>query len=260
MKEGKVVKGVKFKNLKETGDPPTLAEEYNKQGADEIVFLDVTASHEKRDILVDVVKRTADRIFIPFTVGGGLKSVQEIHDILRAGADKVALNTSAIKNPKLIEKSSAVFGSQCIVVSIDAKRVYITENKKTDEDHIYVETEAGLCWWEAYIYGGRQPTGVDALKWAKQVEELGAGEILLTSMDMDGVKKGYDIPLTKTAADIVNIPIIASGGCGSPQHIYDVFSKTRADAALAASIFHYGTYTVKTVKKFLMKRGIKVRL
>jgi cyclase len=257
MKEGKVVKGIKFKDLKETGDPPTLAEAYNIQGADEIVFLDVTASHEKRNILIDVVRRTADRIFIPFTVGGGLSSVQGIHDILRAGADKVALNTAAIKNPKLVKDSAAVFGSQCIVISIDAKRVY---EKTKSNDHIYANTESGPCWWEVYIYGGRKSTGIDALKWAKEVEKLGAGEILITSMDSDGVKKGYDIELTKLVSNLTNVPVIASGGCGSPEHIYEVFAKTDANAALAASIFHYGNYTVEYVKEYLKNKGVEVRL
>ncbi|MHA1754904.1 MAG: imidazole glycerol phosphate synthase subunit HisF [Candidatus Odinarchaeia archaeon] len=260
MREGKVVKGVRFKNLKVAGDPPELAELYNNQGADEIVFLDVTASHEKRDILIDVVKRTADRIFIPFTVGGGIKSIQGIHDILRAGADKVSLNTAAIKNPKLVKEASSTFGNQCIVVAIDAKRVYVKGEETNKEEHVFVETKKGLCWWEAYIHGGRTPTGVDALLWAKKVEELGAGEILLTSMDCDGVKKGYDIQLTRTACDLLNIPVIASGGCGSPEHIYEVFIKGKADAALAASIFHYGTYTVQQVKEFLKEKGISVRL
>ncbi len=259
MKDGKVVKGVQFTNLKEAGDPPSLAEIYDNQGADEIVFLDVTASHEKRDILIDVVRRTADRIFIPFTVGGGLNSVKSIGEILRAGADKVSINTAAIKNPDLVREAAEKFGSQCIVVAIDAKRVYV-ESIDDHSDHIYVQTPNGICWWEAYIYGGRQPTGVDALKWAKRVEELGAGEILLTSMDCDGVQQGYDIELTRAASRLLKIPVIASGGAGKPEHILEVFTKGKADAALAASIFHYNQYTVKDIKNFLAANGVVVRL
>ncbi|MHA1238291.1 MAG: imidazole glycerol phosphate synthase subunit HisF [Candidatus Odinarchaeia archaeon] len=260
MKEGKVVKGIKFKNLREAGDPPTLAELYDNQGADEIVFLDVTASHEKRDILIDVVERTADRIFIPFTVGGGIKDIEDIRSILLAGADKVSLNTAAIKNPELVREASKVFGSQCIVVAIDAKRVYVNSKDVNTQDHVIVETKEGACWWEAWIYGGRTPTNIDALKWAQQVEKLGAGEILLTSMDCDGVQRGYDIELTRAACELTNIPIIASGGCGNPQHIYEVLTEGKADAALAASIFHYGQYTVNEVKEYLKARGVPVRI
>ncbi|WEU39929.1 MAG: imidazole glycerol phosphate synthase subunit HisF [Candidatus Odinarchaeum yellowstonii] len=259
MKDGRVVKGVKFTNLKDAGDPPSLAEIYDEQGADEIVFLDVTASHEKRDILIDVVERTADRIFIPFTVGGGLNSIKSINEILRAGADKVSLNTSAIKNPSLVKEAAEKFGSQCIVVAIDAKRVY-TENIDERGEHIYVQTPNGICWWEAYIYGGRQPTGIDALNWARRVEELGAGEILLTSMDCDGVKQGYDIELTRTASRLLKIPVIASGGAGKPEHILEAFTKGKADAALAASIFHYNQYTVREIKEFLAAHSVPVRL
>lgn len=259
MKEGKVVKGIKFLNLKEAGDPPTLAELYNNQGADEIVFLDVTASHEKRDILIDVVRRTADRIFIPFTVGGGLNSVKSIGEILRAGADKISINTAAVKNPELIRDAAEKFGSQCIVVAIDAKRVYVDTPTDTQE-HIYTQTSNGICWWEVYIYGGRQPAGIDALTWAKRVEELGAGEILLTSMDCDGVQRGYDIELTRTASRLLKIPVIASGGAGKPEHILEVFTKGKADAALAASIFHYNQYTVKGIKEYLAANNIAVRL
>ncbi len=254
-----MVKGVQFTNLKEAGDPPSLAEIYDRQGADEIVFLDVTASHEKRDILIDVVKRTADRIFIPFTVGGGLNSIKSISEILRAGADKVSLNTAAIKNPTLVKDAAEKFGSQCIVVAIDAKRVY-TENIDEPGEHIYVQTSSGVCWWEAYIYGGRQPTGIDALKWARRVEELGAGEILLTSMDCDGVKQGYDLELTSTASRLLKIPVIASGGAGKPEHILEAFIKGKADAALAASIFHYNQYTIKAIKEYLAANGVAVRL
>lgn len=259
MKEGKVVKGIRFKHLKEAGDPPALAEIYDNQGADEIVFLDVTASHENREILIDVVKRTADRIFIPFTVGGGIRSIKDIRNILLAGADKVSLNTAAIKNPSLIKEAADIFGSQCIVVAIDAKRVYVDQNN-IPEDRVIIKTKQGPCWWEAWIYGGRKPTGIDALKWAQKVEELGAGEILLTSMDQDGVQTGYDVELTRAVCELTNIPIIASGGCGNPHHIYEVITKGKADAALAASIFHYGQYTVKQVKEYLKAHGVPVRL
>lgn len=255
MKEGRVVKGLKFKNLRDAGDPPELGELYSRQGADELVFLDVTASSDKREILIDVVKRTADRVFIPFTVGGGIKSLDDIRQVLSAGADKVGINTSAVENPELLSEAARRFGSQCIVCAIDAKRVY--ENVS---DKIVVDTPEGKCWWEVYTYGGRKPTGIDAIKWAIQVEEKGAGEILLTSMDCDGTKNGYDIPLTRTICETVNIPIIASGGAGTLEHIYDVLTEGKADAALAASIFHYGTYSIGEVKKYLAERNVTVRL
>jgi len=238
---GKVVKGIMFKQLRYAGDPPTQAKLYEEQGADEIVFLDVGASPERRKILIDVVERTAETIFIPFTVGGGLRSLADIQEILCAGADKIAINTAAVKNPNLVKISSERFGSQCIVVAIDAKRV---SPKK----------------WIVYIYGGRKPTKVDAVEWAKKVEKLGAGEILLTSMDADGTKQGYDLELTRTIVESVNIPIIASGGAGNLRHIYEALTAGKADAALAASIFHYGTYTVYDVKKYLKKRGVEVRI
>jgi len=238
---GKVVKGIMFKQLRYAGDPPTQAKLYEEQGADEIVFLDVGASPERRKILIDVVKRTAETIFIPFTVGGGLRSLEDIQEILCAGADKIAINTAAVKNPNLVKIASERFGSQCIVVAIDAKRV---SPKK----------------WIVYIYGGRKPTRIDAVEWAKKVEELGAGEILLTSMDADGTKQGYDLELTRTIVESVNIPIIASGGAGNLKHIYEALTAGKADAALAASIFHYGTYTVYDVKKYLKKRGVEVRI
>jgi len=238
---GKVVKGIMFKQLRYAGDPPTQAKLYEEQGADEIVFLDVGASPERRKILIDVVKRTAETIFIPFTVGGGLRNLADIQEILCAGADKIAINTAAVKNPNLIKISSDRFGSQCIVVAIDAKRV---SPKK----------------WIVYIYGGRKPTKVDAVEWAKKVEKLGAGEILLTSMDADGTKQGYDLELTRTIVESVNIPIIASGGAGNLRHIYEALTAGKADAALAASIFHYGTYTVYDVKKYLKQRGVEVRI
>jgi cyclase len=255
MTGGRVVKGVKFKNLRDAGDPPELGELYSRQGADELVFLDVTASSDKREILIDVVKRTADRVFIPFTVGGGIRSIEDIRRILCAGADKVAINTSAVEKPELIRMAAQKFGSQCIVCAIDAKRVY-----EKAPDKIVVETPEGRCWWEVYTYGGRRPTGIDAVKWAMQVEKKGAGEILLTSMDCDGTKKGYDVILTRTVCEKVNIPVIASGGAGTLEHIYDVLTEGKADAALAASIFHYGIYSIEEVKKYLAKRNVLVRL
>ncbi|MEM2958776.1 MAG: imidazole glycerol phosphate synthase subunit HisF [Candidatus Jordarchaeaceae archaeon] len=255
MTGGRVVKGVKFKNLKDAGDPPELGELYSRQGADELVFLDVTASSDKREILIDVVKRTADRVFIPFTVGGGIRNIEDIRRILCAGADKVAINTSAVEKPELIRMAAQKFGSQCIVCAIDAKRVY-----EEAPDKIVVETPQGRCWWEVYTYGGRKPTGIDAIKWAMQVEKKGAGEILLTSMDCDGTKMGYDIILTRTVCEKVNIPVIASGGAGTLEHIYEVLTEGKADAALAASIFHYGIYSIGEVKKYLAERNVLVRL
>ncbi|MHA1144153.1 MAG: imidazole glycerol phosphate synthase subunit HisF [Candidatus Helarchaeota archaeon] len=258
MTEGKVVKGIKFVNIREAGDPPELAAQYDKQGADELTFLDITASSDKRDILLDVVHRTAEQVFIPFTVGGGIRTVEDVRTILLAGADKIAINTAAVKNHALIKESSEIFGRQCIVVAIDAKRVYVTPDD-VPKDKIIIETPDGLCWWEVYIYGGRKGTGKDALKWAKQVEELGAGEILLTSMDRDGTKIGFDIPLNRAVSESVRIPVIASGGVGNLEHFLEVFKETSVSAALAASIFHYGEYTCEDVKKYLKKNNILVR-
>lgn len=258
VKWGRVVKGVKFVNLRDAGDPVELAAYYEDQGADEVVFLDITASYEGRKTLIEVVERTADVLSIPFTVGGGIRSINDIRDLLIAGADKVSINTAAIKDPQLIKKASETFGSQCIVVAIDAKRVLKSE--KTSPHGYYVKTGDGEVWWEVYIYGGRQPTGVDAVWWAKKVAELGAGEILLTSMDKDGTTDGYDLELTKAVAEAVNIPVIASGGAGNPHHIYEALTVGKADAALAASIFHFGMYTVMDIKKYLAERGVPVRL
>lgn len=239
VKDGKVVKGVNFLNLKEMGYPPDLAESYSKQGADEITFLDITASLESRRTMLDMVEETAKRVFVPLTVGGGIRTAQDMHDALSAGADKVSVNSAAITNPNIIPDSASKFGSQCVVVAIDAKRV---------GDH-----------WEVFSHGGTKSTGLNAVDWAKKVEDLGAGEILLTSMDCDGVKNGYDIPLTRTIAEEVNIPVIASGGCGTIEHIYDVFTQTNASAALAASIFHYNQHTVGEVKEYLKDMGVPVR-
>ncbi|MBS7658519.1 MAG: imidazole glycerol phosphate synthase subunit HisF [Candidatus Bathyarchaeia archaeon] len=260
VEKGKVVKGIKFKNLRIEGDPVELAAIYNQQGADELVFLDVTASYEHRDILLDVVKRTAEQVFIPFTVGGGIKSLKDIRLILSSGADKVSINTFAVKNPSLIKEAAETFGSQCIVIAIDAKRNYEESDKSKRKNRNIIKTPQGKCWWEVYIEGGRTPTGIDAIEWAKKVEELGAGEILLTSMDYDGTRSGYDISLTKTISENVNIPIIASGGAGKPEHILEVLTKGKADAALAASIFHEGEYSILEVKKFLKNHEVPVRL
>tara|TARA_Y100000310_G_C20670499_1_gene810007 strand:- start:251 stop:1012 length:762 start_codon:yes stop_codon:yes gene_type:complete len=240
--KGRVVKGVNFVNIKDAGDPVELAKEYNKQGADELVFLDITASHEKRDIMIDIVRKVGRQVFIPFTVGGGLRSVRDIRDILNAGADKVSLNTAAVENPSIIKEASLKFGSQCIVLAIDAKRNSSMKNG-----------------FEVYIYGGRKKTGKDAIEWALEAVKLGAGEILLTSMDRDGTKKGFDLELTSLISSTVNVPIIASGGVGSLKDFADGFNAGKADAALAASIFHYKEYTIKDIKDYLKGKGVVVR-
>jgi len=239
VKNGRVVKGVNFVQLRDAGDPVECAKTYDKAKADEIVFLDITASHEKRPIFLDVVKNTAEQVFMPLTVGGGINSVDDIRDLLNAGADKVSINTSAVKNPGLITEAAKRFGSQCIVLAIDAKK-----NGNS---------------WQVYTHGGRTPTVRDAILWAKEGEALGAGEILLTSMDKDGTKDGYDIELTSAICNAVTIPVIASGGAGTLDHFYNIFTKTSADAALAASIFHYGEIPIPKVKKFLNKKLIEVR-
>jgi len=257
VKGGKVVKGIHFRNLRMEGDPAKLAAIYEKQNADEIVFLDITASHERRGILLRVVQKTADTVFIPFTVGGGIRNLRDIRNVLNAGADKVSINTAAVIKPELIEEASEKFGRQCIVVAIDAKRTYA---RRARSPKTLVETPENRLWWEVYVEGGRVRTGLDASKWARRVEALGAGEILLTSMDCDGTQSGYDIALTRTIADATNIPIIASGGAGSPEHILEVLTKGRADAALAASIFHRSQHSIGEVKKFLRRKGICVRI
>ena len=252
VKDGRVVKGVNFVNLSDAGDPVELAKLYDREGADELVFLDITASHEKRDIMIDVVKRVAEEVFIPFTVGGGICDVETIRQILSAGADKVSINTAAVKDSSLIKGAAAQFGSQCIVVAIDAKEV---KSKKLEVK----SGEEKLKKWEIYTHGGRTPTGIDAVEWAKKVEELGAGEILLTSMDRDGTKIGYDIELTKTVSLAVGIPVIASGGAGTLEHIYDAFSSAKADAALLASLLHFGELRIVQIKDYLSDRGVSVR-
>lgn len=238
--QGRVVKGVKFVALRDAGDPVQSAIAYDKQKADELVFLDITASHERRKTIVELASRVASKIFIPFTVGGGIHTTDQIRNLLLTGCDKVSINSSALKNPKFISEASRRFGSQCIVVAIDAKR----DGKS----------------WRAYTHGGRQPTKWDAIAWAKYAAKLGAGEILLTSMDSDGTKRGYDLELTRRISEAVQIPVIASGGVGNLSHLYDGFSKGKADAVLAASIFHFGDYTIPQAKTYLKRRGIPVRL
>lgn len=257
--EGRVVKGTKFINLRDAGDAVELGAYYDEQGADELVFLDITASSDKRKILVDLVERTGEQVFIPFTVGGGLRTVRDIKEILRAGADKVSLNTAAVKNPELISESAKKFGSQCIVTAIDAKRVYVNDIN-ADKEKIILKINGKCCWWEVYIHGGRTPTGLDAIQWGQQATQLGSGEILLTSMDMDGVKKGYDLALTREFSERLDVPIIASGGAGNPQNIVDVFKIGKADAALAASIFHYDEFSIEFVKNKCKQEGISMRL
>ncbi len=237
---GRVVKGIKFVDLTDAGDPVQVAEAYERQGADELTFLDITASHERRDIILHVVSATAEKVFMPLTVGGGIRGLDDIRTLLKAGADKVSINTAAVADPDLIGHAATRYGSQCIVVAIDAKR------KPTGG-------------WEVFVHGGRTPTGLDAVTWARRAEALGAGEILLTSMDRDGTKDGYDIPLTRAVSEAVNIPVIASGGAGTPEHLYQALSEGKADAVLAASIFHFGEYTVGQVKAYLASKGVVVR-
>ena len=242
VRAGKVVKGINFVGIKEVGDPVELAKAYYEQGADELVFLDITATHEGRGIMKQVVERVAENIFIPFTVGGGLKTMDDIKTILRAGADKISLNSAAVRDKSLIQQGAYTFGNQCIVLAVDAR-------KRQDNSG-----------WNVVINGGRIDTGIDALKWIEEGTKLGAGEILLTSMDADGTKQGFDIELTKAVSNITNVPVIASGGCGKLEHFYDVFKDANADAALAASLFHYGELTVEDVKSYLKERDIPERL
>jgi imidazole glycerol-phosphate synthase subunit HisF len=255
---GRVVKGVEFKQIRYAGEPVELATRYYHEGADEIVFLDITASHERRDTMIHVIDATTENVFIPICVGGGIRKVSDYVNMLKAGADKCSTNTAAIHNPNLINEASEVVGSQACVVGIDAKRRYL-DNFKENSDKIIVETENGYCWYDCSIYGGREFTGIDAIAWAIECQKRGAGEILLTSMDRDGTKYGYDIPLTRTMSEMLDIPIIASGGGGNPEHIYEAFVKGKADAALAASIFHYNEYPVPVVKEYLQDKGVSVR-
>lgn len=267
VKDGRVVKGTNFIHLRDAGDPVENAQVYDEQGADELTFLDITASSERRKIILDVVRRTAEEVFMPLTVGGGIRSLEDIRELLRAGADKVSINTAAVQDPTLVREASEKFGSQCIVVAIDAKRVQAEDRlwAKADElarkdngdelDEISINLS-----WEVYIHGGRTPTGANALQWAKKVEQNGAGEILLTSMDRDGTNIGYDIPLNRVFSDSLSIPVIASGGAGTLEHLRDALVYGKADAVLAASIFHYRKHTVKEAKEYLKRSSLPVRI
>jgi cyclase len=255
VKNGRVVKGLHFESIKDAGDPVELAEKYSNEGADELVFLDITASDEQRKTIKDLVRKVASVIDIPFTVGGGVKSLEDARNILLNGADKVGINTGAIKNPQVISELMQLFGRQCVVVAIDAKR-----NFDLQEDKNIFSENGKKFWFEVFIYGGKEATGIDVIEWAKKAEKLGAGEILLTSIDKDGTKDGYDIVLTREIVNSVSIPVIASGGCGKPDDMVSVFKESNADAALAASIFHYQTHGVNGVKKYLKDKQIPVRL
>jgi len=255
VKNGRVVKGLNFESIKDAGDPVELAAKYSDEGADELVFLDITASDEQRATIKDLVRKVASVIDIPFTVGGGVKSLDDARNILLNGADKVGINTGAIKNPSVITELMELFGRQCVVIAIDAKKNYDIK------DDVTVFSEDGKqFWFEVFIYGGKEGTGLDAVIWAKKAEKMGAGEILLTSIDKDGTKDGYDVILTKGIVDTLSIPVIASGGCGKPDDMVDIFEKSNVDAALAASIFHYETHGVSGVKKYLKEKQIPVRL
>lgn len=244
VKDGRVVKGVSFVNLRDAGDPVEVAKLYDQAGADELCFLDITASHENRGILLDVVSRTAEQVFMPLTVGGGIRTIEDIRQLLNAGADKVSINTAAVQNPEFVSEAATRFGTQCIVVAVDAK---------------HVQSSGPTPRWEIFTHGGRNPTGLDAIEWSQHMETKGAGEILLTSMDQDGQQGGYDLSLTAAVSEAVNIPVIASGGAGSLEHLYDALAVGKADAVLAASIFHYRTYSVAEAKTYLQSRGLSIR-
>ena len=254
---GRVVKGTSFVDIRDAGDPAELAALYDREGGDELVFLDITASSDSRDTMVDVVRRVSEQVFIPLTVGGGIRSVDDVRRMLNAGADKVSLNTAAVNNPPLVNQGADQFGNQCIVVAIDAKQVSPeSSQERNQESGLSLDEGSG---WEVYTHGGRTPTGLDAVKWAVRAVELGAGEILLTSMDADGHQAGYDLALTRAISQAVPVPVIASGGAGNLEHLYDAFTQGQADAVLAASIFHFGTYSIAQAKEYLSGRGIPVR-
>ncbi len=277
--EGRVVKGVNFLNLRDAGDPVDIAARYEQEGADELVFLDITASHEQRDIMLDVVQRTSEVCFMPLTVGGGIRTLDDIRELLKAGCDKVSINSAAVTNPEFVREAALRFGSQCIVVNIDPRRVESVESRQSDfAKHLHVvprplptkpsfgnsllthNPQLSTCYWDVHINGGRVPTGLDAVAWAQEVERLGAGEIVLTSMDADGTKDGFDIEITKAVAETVEIPVVASGGAGSPEHLCEAVTAGEASAALAASIFHYGEYTISEAKQYMSQRGVPVRM
>jgi cyclase len=252
-----VVKGVSFVDLRDAGDPAELSAFYDKQGGDELIFLDITASSDSRETMVDVVKRVSEQVFIPLTVGGGIRSVEDVRRMLKAGADKVGMNTAAVQKPQLIHQGAVAFGNQCIVVAIDAKRVPLQ-----NEESVFRVGDMALddtSKWQVYTHGGRIPTGIDAVKWAVRVAELGAGEILLTSMDEDGQLSGYDLGLTRTISEVVPVPVIASGGAGALEHLYDGLEQGKADAVLAASIFHFGKFTIYQAKQYLKSKGVPIR-
>ena len=266
VKDGRVVKGVNFVNLRDAGDPVEVAAAYEKEGADELTFLDITASHEKRDIILDVVARTAENVFMPLTVGGGVRTLDDIRNLLKAGADKVAINSAAVKDPVFVKKAAQRFGSQCIVVAIDAKQ---TKSAADDpsipnwaEEHpdLLLDRNNSSTCWEVYIHGGRTATAINVVKWARQMQDYGAGEILLTSMDRDGTKSGYDLELNRSVSESLTIPVIASGGAGTLEHLYDGITNGKADAVLAASIFHFKEFTIDETKRYLKEKGVCVRL
>ena len=266
VKDGRVVKGVNFVNLRDAGDPVEVAAAYEKEGADELTFLDITASHENRDIILDVVARTAENVFMPLTVGGGVRTLDDIRNLLKAGADKVAINSAAVKDPVFVQKAAQRFGSQCIVVAIDAKHTKSAANDPSipnwAEEHpdlLLDKNNASTC-WEVYIHGGRTATAINVVKWARQMQDYGAGEILLTSMDKDGTKSGYDLELNRSVSESVTIPLIASGGAGKLEHLYDGIIDGKADAVLAASIFHFKEFTIDETKRYLKEKGVCVRL
>ncbi len=265
---GRVVKGVNFLNLRDAGDPVDIAARYENEGADELVFLDITASHEERDIILDVVARTSEVVFMPLTVGGGIRTLEDIRKLLSAGCDKVSINSAAVTDPEFVKEAALRFGSQCIVVNIDPKRVAVDGAviPETVPEHLRVRPRPGRnedegdVYWDVHVNGGRKPTGLDAVEWAKEVERLGAGELVLTSMDADGTKDGFDIEITKAISEAVKIPVIASGGAGHPKHLAEAVTDGGASAALAASIFHYGEFTIQETKEYLSKQGVTVRM
>ena len=257
---GRVVKGVKFVGLRDAGDPVEIAHRYDDQGADELTFLDITASSDERDMILHIIEAVAAQVFIPLTVGGGVRRVEDVRRLLNAGADKVSINTSAVQNPQLVADASGRYGAQCIVVAIDAKRVDPGVDAKRVDPGVDAGAAATAPRWEVYTHGGRKPTGLDAVAWARRMQTLGAGEILLTSMDRDGTKSGFDLALTRAVADAVDVPVIASGGVGTLEHLVAGILEGRADAVLAASIFHYGEYSVRQAKELMASRGIEVRL